>query len=61
MYIVTIHNPHNVDQFWNYRGILYTPLSTDQDQMWHVKADTKYVLICQISSGSVYSVATFLH
>ena len=47
-------------QFWanfDFLGVLYRPPLTDEGQIWCAIADPQYMLTCQISSGSVYSVA----
>jgi len=44
---------HNFGQF----GLLYRPPLTDEGQIWCLIAHPRYTLTCQISSGSVYSVA----
>jgi len=38
-------------------GLLYRPPFIDEDQIWCDRADPWYMLTCQISSWSVYSVA----
>ena len=48
---------HNFGKFWHFWGLLYRPPFTDEGQMWCAIADPQYKLTCQISSGSVYSVA----
>ena len=47
-------------QFWanfDVWGLLYRPPFTDYSQIWYAIADPWYMLTCQISSRSVYSVA----
>ena len=47
-------------QFWanfDFCGLLYRPPLTDEGQIWYAIADPRCTLTCQISSGSVYSVA----
>jgi len=49
------HNFGQISTFW---GLLYRPPFTDEGQMWCTIADPWYTLTCQISSRSVYSVAS---
>jgi len=49
-------------QFWAYFDFLGAPVPTptpftNEGQMWCAIADPRYTFTCQISSGSVYSVA----
>ena len=47
-------------QFWANFDFLGAPVPTpltDEGQIWCAIADPRYTLTCQISSGSVYSVA----
>jgi len=44
-------------QFWHFWGLLYRPPFTNEGQIWCATEDPWYMLTCQISSRSVYSVA----
>ena len=54
---LAVAKKHNFGQILTFWGLLYRPPLTDKGQIWCAIADPRYTLTCQISSGSVYSVA----
>jgi len=48
---------HDLRQILTFGGLLCRSLFTDECQIWCSIADPRYMLTCQISSGSVYSVS----
>ena len=48
---------HNFGHILTFCGLLYRPPLTDDGQIWCSIADPRYTLTCQISAGSLYSVA----
>ena len=48
---------HDFEQIWTILWLLYRlPPFTDEGEIWCAIADPRYMLTCQISSRSVYSV-----
>ena len=54
---LSVAKNHNVWPILTFWGFLYRPPLTDEGPIWCAIADTRYTLICQISCGSLYSVA----